>query len=212
MRVDLHIHSTASDGRWHPAPLVDQVRKTGIDLFAVADHDTVANVLPVQAAMRGSGLGFIRAVEISSMLNGHNFHVVGYGIDPRHPALERLLADNREKMEGVDLESIRKLVAAGYDISYQEYERYENDPTRGVLLAELMEEQLAQRIIHIEQQEAIDMTHRLSEEEGLFCGLSGGANVLAALRLAREMDSGRRIVTILPDNRDRYLFKERFTT
>jgi cysteine synthase A len=88
----------------------------------------------------------------------------------------------------------------------------ENDPTRGVLLAELMEKQIAQQIIHIEQQEAIDMTHRLTEEEGLFCGLSGGANVLAALRIARTMEPGQRIVTVLPDSRDRYLFKERFTT
>lgn len=131
MRVDLHIHSTASDGRWPPEQLVDQVRKAGIDLFAVADHDTVANVLPVQAAMRGSGLGFVRAVEISATLGGHGFHIVGYGIDPDHLPLQHLLAENQAKMEGVDLESIQKLVTAGYDISFEEYEQYENEPTRG---------------------------------------------------------------------------------
>jgi cysteine synthase A len=88
----------------------------------------------------------------------------------------------------------------------------QNDPTRSVLLAELMEKHIAQRVIHIEQQEAIDMTHRLAEEEGLFCGLSGGANVFASLQIARTMKRGQRVVTILPDNRDRYLFNERFTT
>jgi cysteine synthase len=87
-----------------------------------------------------------------------------------------------------------------------------DDPARNALLAELTEKRIPNHIIHVEQQEAIDMAHRLAEEEGLFCGLSGGANVFAALQLARTMTPGQRVVTILPDSRDRYLFNERFTT
>jgi len=87
-----------------------------------------------------------------------------------------------------------------------------NDPTRSVLIMEFVALKIAQEIIHVEQQQAIDMAHRLSEEEGIFCGLSAGANVVAALQLARKMKPGQRVVTVLPDSRDRYLFKERFTT
>jgi predicted metal-dependent phosphoesterase TrpH len=131
MRVDLHIHSTASDGCWHPPQLVAQVRQAGIGLFAVADHDTVANVRPVEHLARDSGLAFIRAVEVSTTLDGHLFHFLGYGIDPEDPSLLRVLQENEETMESVDQQSIHKLIEAGYDLRPEEYDLYENDVTRG---------------------------------------------------------------------------------
>ena len=82
----------------------------------------------------------------------------------------------------------------------------------GGLLAEMVDRKVAGQIIRVDQGEAIAMAHRLSEEEGLFCGLSSGANVVAALRVARELGRGRRVVTVLADSRDRYLFKEQLTT
>jgi cysteine synthase A len=87
-----------------------------------------------------------------------------------------------------------------------------NPAIAGGLLSDLVEQKTAQEILLVSQDEAIDMTHRLCREEGLFCGLSGGANVVAALRIARQLKPGQRVVTVLPDNRDRYLFKEQFTT
>lgn len=82
----------------------------------------------------------------------------------------------------------------------------------GGLLAEMVDRKVAQRIIHVDQAEAIEMAHRLCEEEGLFCGLSSGANVVAALRVARELGRGQRVATLLVDSRDRYLFTEKLTT
>jgi cysteine synthase A len=82
----------------------------------------------------------------------------------------------------------------------------------GGLLARMVDERIADRIIHVDQGEAIAMAHRLCQEEGLFCGLSSGANVVAALELARELGPGKRVATVLPDSRDRYLFKEQLTT
>jgi len=61
------------------------------------------------------------------------------------------------------------------------------------------------RVITITGQEAIDMTRRLLREEGLMVGVSSGANVLAALRVAGELDDGQTVVTILPDRGERYL-------
>jgi len=131
MRVDLHIHTTASDGRWLPAQVVKQVRRAGLDLFAVADHDAVDSLRPVEALVRGTGPAFIPGVEVSTTLNGHLFHILGYGVDPDSPHLLTMLSENREKMESVDLQSIQKLKDAGHEISYADYERYENDVTRG---------------------------------------------------------------------------------
>jgi predicted metal-dependent phosphoesterase TrpH len=107
------------------------VRRTGIGLFAVADHDTVAHVRPTEALLPGTGLAFLRAVEISATHHGSLFHILGYDIAPEDPALLRLLAANRDTMESVDRQSIQKLVSAGYETSIEEYERYEHDPTRG---------------------------------------------------------------------------------
>jgi len=61
------------------------------------------------------------------------------------------------------------------------------------------------QVIAITDQEAIDMTRRLLREEGLMVGVSSGANVLAAMRVARELKDGQTVVTILPDRGERYL-------
>ena len=71
---------------------------------------------------------------------------------------------------------------------------------------------LVDRQVNVTDQEAIDMAHCLAQQEGIFCGISSGANVLASQRLAVELGPGKRIVTLLPDSRDRYLEVEKYTT
>jgi len=131
LRVDLHVHSTASDGRWPPARVVSEVARAGIGLFAVADHDTVANVLAVEQLAREKKLVFIRAVEVSATLDGHLVHILGYGIDPHDTALNALLWENWDKLAAVDDQSITILLEAGYPVSWSEFQAYEHDPTRG---------------------------------------------------------------------------------
>jgi predicted metal-dependent phosphoesterase TrpH len=130
-RVDLHIHSTASDGRWTPQQVVSQVAQTGIGLFAVADHDTVDSVSAVERFAQRTGMGFLRAVEVTTTLDGRQFHLVAYGIDPAHPVLLEMLRENWEKLTSVDDQSIEKLIGAGYDLDLEEYAAYRHDPTRG---------------------------------------------------------------------------------
>lgn len=80
------------------------------------------------------------------------------------------------------------------------------------IIPEIWESGLVDRQMFITDEEAIDMAHQMAEKEGAFCGMSSGANVLASLRLAEELGPGKRIVTILPDSRDRYLEVEKYTT
>jgi cysteine synthase A len=82
----------------------------------------------------------------------------------------------------------------------------------GGLLAQMVNERIMNQVIRVDQDEAIEMAHRLAEEEGLFCGLSSGANVVAALKIAKELNAGQRVATVLVDSRDRYLFREQLTT
>jgi len=81
----------------------------------------------------------------------------------------------------------------------------------GIIL-EIFESGLVDEVIPITDEAAIDMAHQLAEKEGMFCGISSGANVLACTRVAAELGEGARIVTILPDSRDRYLEVEKYTT
>lgn len=80
------------------------------------------------------------------------------------------------------------------------------------IIPQIFESELVDRVISIHDKDAIEMAHLLAEKEGIFCGISSGANVLASKIIAAELGAGKRIVTVLPDSRDRYLEVEKYTT
>ena len=80
------------------------------------------------------------------------------------------------------------------------------------LLIDILDQGVADEVMWVTDDEATGMARRLAEEEGLFCGMSGGANVFAALQIARRMGKGKTIVAILTDSRDRYLSAETYVT
>jgi predicted metal-dependent phosphoesterase TrpH len=81
MNVDLHLHSTASDGMLEPHALVDRAREAGLDVIALADHDTVAGVGPALDAA-GDRIHVVPAIEISATHRDRDLHFLGYWIDP----------------------------------------------------------------------------------------------------------------------------------
>jgi predicted metal-dependent phosphoesterase TrpH len=131
MRADLHIHTTASDGCWPPEHVAAEARGRSIDLFAIADHDTVAGVPAAQAAAREAGLAFLRGVEVSTCLDGHLFHILAYGFDLPAPTLAALLRENRARMSQRNESVIHHMIAAGYPIDLNEYTAYQHNPARG---------------------------------------------------------------------------------
>ena len=86
LRVDLHIHSTASDGSLSPAAVVSAARTGRLHVIAIADHDTTGGVAEAQAAATGF-VHVIPATELSTYGEGAEFHMLGYFIDPRNDAL-----------------------------------------------------------------------------------------------------------------------------
>jgi cysteine synthase A len=80
------------------------------------------------------------------------------------------------------------------------------------LLLDILDQKVADEVIPVTDKDAIDMAHQLAEKEGLFCGMSGGANVFAALQVAGRLGTGKTVVAILTDSRDRYLSLERYIT
>ena len=114
------------------------------------------------------------------------------------------------KIYGVEPES-SSLFKMGPEI--RKYMKKYGVPGVGGLIVEEMEKRgIVDEVFLVTDKDAIEMAHRLCEEEGLFCGMSSGANVHVALQVAKNCGSGKNIVTILPDSRDRYFSAEHFTT
>ena len=131
MRADLHLHTTASDGRWPPEQLVDEVKRAGIGFFAVTDHDSLGSLAQTARLVRGSGLRFLPGVELSSRLNGQSYHLLAYGFDPENAGLIDLVAANNARLTGSSDEAIRLLSDMGYRVSLEDYARYTWDRRRG---------------------------------------------------------------------------------
>lgn len=93
--IDLHIHSTASDGQYTPAQVVELAQKAGVTTLSLTDHDTTAGLSEAARAARSLGLTFFRGIELDCRYPGigGNFHMLGYEIDPAHPALAECCRD-----------------------------------------------------------------------------------------------------------------------
>ena len=93
--VDLHLHTTASDGRCTPAELVARAAAAGLTVMAATDHDTTAGVSDVRAYAEQLGILAISGIEITAVENGRDVHMLGYFFDPSNPALGAFLKAQR---------------------------------------------------------------------------------------------------------------------
>ena len=87
MHVDLHLHSTASDGTLSPEGVVAAAVAARLDVIALTDHDTITGVPSAQEAARGHPLVVIPAIEVSATWSGGEIHILGYYVDPEHPRM-----------------------------------------------------------------------------------------------------------------------------
>ena len=128
MNVDLHCHSTMSDGALCPAEVVRRAARMGVDVLALTDHDHLGGLDQARAAASEAGIRFIDGVEISVTWRGATVHIIGLGIDP----------SNRELIAG--LESVRSgrierarsmavsLKSAGIEASFDGAMRFAGNP------------------------------------------------------------------------------------
>lgn len=130
MRIDLHTHSTASDGTDTPADLVRKAAAAGLDVVALTDHDTTrghAEALSVLPA----GLTLVTGAELSCRLDGIGMHMLAYLFDPDDPALlaeRELVRDDRvPRAKGM----IAKLNALGVPVTWEQVARIAGDGSVG---------------------------------------------------------------------------------
>jgi 3',5'-nucleoside bisphosphate phosphatase len=120
MRIDLHTHSSVSDGTDTPAELVRKARAVGLDVVALTDHDTFDGL--DEAATEGERLGIllVRGMELSCSRRGDSVHVLAYGADPASPGLAAEMARVRDGRLGRLAGVVAKLAELGVPVSEAE--------------------------------------------------------------------------------------------
>ncbi len=119
--IDLHTHSTASDGSRAPAAIVDAAESCSLAALALTDHDTTAGL--AEAAARAElypQLHFIPGIELSAIFQAGTLHILGLGIDPHAKALVKLTAQLRQAREERNPKIIAKLQALGLAIDMED--------------------------------------------------------------------------------------------
>jgi len=95
--IDLHTHTTASDGRLAPADLVARAGNAGVTVLAVTDHDTVAGCAAVAAACAASSIEFVSGIEVTAVRDDGDVHILGYFVDTESAGLRAFLAEQRRE-------------------------------------------------------------------------------------------------------------------
>jgi 3',5'-nucleoside bisphosphate phosphatase len=111
--IDLHMHTTASDGRCTPEELVERAAGVGITVMSVTDHDTLAGVAPAAAAAARRGLTVVPGIEITSVHSGKDVHVLAYFVSDTTPGLSELLSNQRRLRVERALEIAARLAKLG---------------------------------------------------------------------------------------------------
>ncbi len=94
--IDLHCHSTASDGGHSPSELVQLAHQNGLKYLALTDHDTCAGLDEARQAAAEQGIELINGIELSSIWANCGIHVVGLGMDPDHPSMQQAQAQQKQ--------------------------------------------------------------------------------------------------------------------
>ncbi|MET7888963.1 PHP domain-containing protein [Streptomyces avermitilis] len=130
MRIDLHTHSTASDGTDTPAELVRNAGAAGLDVVALTDHDSTRGHAEAIAALP-EGLTLVTGAELSCRLNGVGMHMLAYLFDPEEPELlaeRELVRDDRvPRAQGM----ITKLQELGVPVTWEQVARIAGDGSVG---------------------------------------------------------------------------------
>ena len=118
--IDLHLHTTASDGALAPAALVERAHGAGIRTLSVTDHDTMAGVTAAAAAAAARGLEFLPGIEITAVHERRDVHMLAYFLDAEPPGLAGFLAAARRDRARRAREMSAKLAALGAPIEIED--------------------------------------------------------------------------------------------
>jgi hypothetical protein len=118
--IDLHTHSSVSDGTETPTELVEAARAAGVDVLGITDHDTVGGWDEAETAARRNGIALVRGIEITCREDSLSIHLLGYLTDPEDQALMAELAKARESRATRLERMVERMAEGGIPITYPE--------------------------------------------------------------------------------------------
>ena len=139
--IDLHTHSSASDGVFSPSELVAYAQSKGVTVLALTDHDTVAGLADAEVAARKAGIVFVNGIELNIERSRGEFHLLGYGIpsqsvssqgidsSPLEAIIERLQNGRIERNRSI----LQKMRGDGFPVSYEELLELNSDTSVGCI-------------------------------------------------------------------------------
>lgn len=129
--VDMHLHTTASDGSFSPQEVVQMVKASGVKVFSLTDHDTTAGVHEVEDDIP-EGMEFFKGIEFSCKVGNIKCHILGYSYDDNHPDFMKALAAAEAKREdklAIRIEHLREV--DGIELTADEITELEAIPSAG---------------------------------------------------------------------------------
>lgn len=121
--IDLHCHTTCSDGTDSPVELVKRAKRIGLSAVAITDHDTDKGVIPAVAAGKRYGIEVVPGMELSSMYDGAHIHLLAYWADTDYPILGGLMLRAVYEREKRNETMVQLLHDAGYPIDMEQLHR-----------------------------------------------------------------------------------------
>jgi predicted metal-dependent phosphoesterase TrpH len=193
LTIDLHVHTTHSDGRLSPTEAVREAAARGLRAIAITDHDVLSGLEEATAAGQRLGLEVIPGIEMSARWDGHRaVHVLGYFLDPANAALNAALARARRLAERHVSSVLREIRAAGGSLEAHHLARYRHRYAGGAALVLGMLERgvlkrsppgTGMRLLRLAAAEP--RAYSVHEAVGLIHGAGGVASLAHPSRLRR---------------------------
>lgn len=118
--IDLHVHTTASDGQYSPAQIIEKAAEKNIKVIAITDHDTTAGLTEARAAGQQFGVTVVGGIEINITFPSGEFHLLGLGLKEPSPSLNNIVENVIKNRNERNFEMIQKMQADGLGISMEE--------------------------------------------------------------------------------------------
>ncbi|MFW5976516.1 MAG: PHP domain-containing protein, partial [Bacillota bacterium] len=131
MAVDLHLHTTASDGSMTPEKLIKKAVELDYEAIAITDHDTVRGIEPALKTAYKYSLEVIPGIEINTEYKNHEVHILGYYIDYKHQKLKKSLNYLKEKRKNRVKKILDRLTNMNIKIKYEDIEKISQGGTVG---------------------------------------------------------------------------------
>ncbi len=131
-KIDMHMHTCASDGTWDVLELKQEIIKSKINIFSITDHDCIDNIKNMQEIIKTSdNLLFIPGIELTAQYQGREYHLTLYNFDIKNQQLMDLIKWTNESKLSSNKDYIKYISEKYANLSFEDFEKYEYDRKKG---------------------------------------------------------------------------------